>query len=86
MVPVLLATLESISHFRIYLPKDLKSAQARDTVWKSVLEVHRRFPDGITLLDPIKDMGITDDKFKELVQVRILVPCFWLRPMLKGIL
>ena len=70
IVPVLLSTIEGISHLRLYLPKDLRQEQARETVWKSVLEVHRRFPDGVALLDPIQNMGIKDDKFKQLVKVR----------------
>ncbi|KAL0958925.1 hypothetical protein HGRIS_014241 [Hohenbuehelia grisea] len=68
VVPVLLTTIESISHLRLYLPKDLRPEPSRDTVWKSVLEVHKRFPDGIVLLDPIQNMGIKDDKFKALVK------------------
>lgn len=75
VVPVLLSTIEGISHIRIFLPKDLRQDQARETVWKSVLEVHRRFPDGITLLDPIQNMGIEDAKFKTLVQVGISSFC-----------
>lgn len=71
VVPVLLSTIEGISLIRIYLQKDIRSLQARETVWKSVLEVHRRFPDGITLLDPVQNMGIKDDKFKQLVKVRL---------------
>lgn len=69
VVPVLLSTIESISHLRIVLPKDLRPDQARETVWKSVLEVHRRFPQGIALLDPVENMGIKDEKFKELINV-----------------
>ncbi|KZT08888.1 antiviral helicase [Laetiporus sulphureus 93-53] len=68
VVPVLLSTLDSISRLRIYLPKDLRSLQARESVYKSIQEVHRRFPDGIPLLDPIGDMQITDEKFKILVK------------------
>jgi len=68
VVPVLLSTIDAISSVRIYLPKDLRSLQARETAWKSVLEVHRRLSDGITLLDPIQNMQITDDKFKALVK------------------
>ncbi|KAF8443754.1 antiviral helicase [Boletus edulis BED1] len=68
VVPVLLSTVEAISPIRIFLPKDLRQEQARDTVWKSVLEVQRRFPDGITLLDPIENMGIKDEKFLNLVK------------------
>lgn len=70
VVPVLLSTIDALSHLRIFLPKDLRPAQARETVWKSVLEVHRRFPDGIGLLDPVANMEIKDDKFQELVKVR----------------
>ncbi|KAF8551605.1 antiviral helicase [Imleria badia] len=68
VVPVLLSTVDAISHMRIFLPKDLRQEQARDTVWKSVLEVQRRFPDGITLLDPVENMGIKDEKFLNLVK------------------
>ncbi|EKM53323.1 uncharacterized protein PHACADRAFT_259600 [Phanerochaete carnosa HHB-10118-sp] len=68
VVPVLLSTLESISHLRVHLPKDIRSSQARETVWKTIQEVHRRFPDGIPLLDPVQNMHITDDKFKQLVK------------------
>ena len=68
VVPVLLSTIESISHLRVFLPKDMRQRQDRETAWKSVLEVHRRFPDGIALLDPIRNMGIKDDKFKALVK------------------
>lgn len=71
VVPVLLTTIEGISHIRIFLPKDLRQDQARETVWKSVLEVQRRFPDGIALLDPIQNMDIKDDKFKALVKARL---------------
>ena len=69
VVPVLLSTIEGISHIRIILPKDLRQDQAKETVWKSVLEVNRRFTDGVPLLDPVQNMGIEDSKFKTLVQV-----------------
>lgn len=69
VVPVLLTTLEGISHIRIFLPKDIRQDQARETVWKSVIEVQRRFPDGIALLDPVQNMGIKDEMFKTLVKV-----------------
>ncbi|KAJ7040808.1 rRNA-processing arch domain-containing protein [Mycena alexandri] len=67
VVPVLLTTIEGISHLRIFLPKDLRQESAREGVWKSVGEIERRFPDGIALLDPIANMGIKDDKFSALV-------------------
>ncbi|EJD37648.1 antiviral helicase [Auricularia subglabra TFB-10046 SS5] len=67
VVPVLLSTLESISHLRIHLPKDLRPREARDTAWRAVREVQRRFPGGLGLLDPVENMGIKDDKFRTLL-------------------
>lgn len=68
VVPVMLSCIEAIGHVRIFLPKDLLSAGQRDTVRKSLEEVKRRFPDGIAILDPIDNMGITDDSFKKLLR------------------
>ena len=87
VVPVLLSTLDSISRLRLHMPKDLRTLDARNDAWKRLLEVHKRMPDGIPLLDPIQDMKITDNKFTELVQVGVvmiepgivcgrLLPCF----------
>ena len=71
VLPVLLSTLNGISHLRIFLPKDLRPIGSRETAWKSVLEVQRRLPDDIPFLDPIENMGIKDQKFKELVKVKL---------------
>jgi ATP-dependent RNA helicase DOB1 len=68
VVPVLLSCIEAIGHVRIFLPKDLHPADQRNTVRKSIEEVKRRFPDGIAILDPIENMGITDDSFKKLLR------------------
>ena len=70
VVPILLSCVESIGHIRIFLPSDLKSADQRNTARKSIDEVKRRFPDGIAVLDPIENMGITDNSFKKLLRVR----------------
>ena len=67
-VPVLLSTIASIAQIRIFLPKDVKSAEQRSTVRKSVVEVKRRFPDGIAVLDPVENMKIKDDNFKQLIR------------------
>jgi ATP-dependent RNA helicase DOB1 len=74
VVPVLLTCLESISHLRIFLPEDLKSQSDRNTVKRALDEVKRRFPDGIAVLDPIENMGITDTSFKKLLRVNKLFP------------
>lgn len=70
VVPVLLSTLDGISHIRIFLAKDLKPLEARMQALRSVKEVKRRFPDGIALLDPVENMGIVDEAFKKLLRVR----------------
>ena len=69
VVPILLSCVESIGHIRIFLPNDLKTPDQRNTVRKSLDEVKRRFPDGIAVLDPIENMGITDASFKKLLRV-----------------
>lgn len=68
VVPVLLSCVESIGHIRIFLPPDLTHADQRNNVRKSLEEVKRRFPDGIAVLDPIENMGITDTSFKKLMR------------------
>lgn len=77
VVPILLSCVESIGHVRIFLPADLKSADQRNTARKSINEVKRRFPDGIAVLDPIENMGITDASFKKLLRVCSPCPLYW---------
>ena len=72
VVPVLLSTIHSIGHIRIFLPEDLKSSERRNHVRKSLEEVKKRFPDGVAILDPIENMGINDDSFKKLLRVSCL--------------
>jgi ATP-dependent RNA helicase DOB1 len=73
VVPVLLSTVEALSGIRIFLAKDLRPSEPRETVRKNLVEVRRRFPKGVPLLDPIKDMKIKDDAFAHLVEkIKIL--------------
>ena len=72
VVPVLLSCVDHIGHVRIFLPEDLKSSEQRNKVARSLEEVKRRFPDGIAILDPIENMGITDESFKKLLRVKIV--------------
>lgn len=69
VVPVIMATIDSISQFRIQSPSDLKSTKQRLDLRKTVEEIKRRFPDGLPPLDPIKNMSITDEEFRTLVKV-----------------
>ncbi|KAL7411383.1 antiviral helicase [Mrakia frigida] len=68
VVPVLLSTLSSLSHIRIFMPKDLRPLEGRQAVSKAVAEVKKRFPEGIALLDPIENMGIKDPEFLSLLK------------------
>lgn len=73
VVPVLLSCLEGISGLRIFLPNDMKSQEQRNTARKNIEEIKRRFGDGISILDPVENMKITDDSFKALLRVCALV-------------
>ncbi|CAG7846803.1 ATP-dependent RNA helicase mtr4 [Serendipita indica DSM 11827] len=68
VVPVLLSTVYSISHLRIHLPKDLRPEPSRETAWKAVREIQRRWPSSIPLLDPVENMDIKDRGFLELIE------------------
>jgi len=75
IVPCLLTCISSISQLRIFMPEEFRgqhnqrvSQQARDTVTRALKEVQRRFPDGVPILDPIENMGITDESFKKLLR------------------
>lgn len=66
VIPVLLATVQKISAIRIHVPKDLRPLSTRETLWKSVLEVQNRFKDSLPMLDPVKNMKISDKMFADL--------------------
>ncbi|KAA0703745.1 Superkiller viralicidic activity 2-like 2 [Triplophysa tibetana] len=68
VVPVMLRLITSISSVRLYIPKDLRSYDNRQSMLKSIQEVQKRFPDGVPLLDPIDDMGIKDLGLKKVIQ------------------
>jgi len=70
VIPVLLATVEKISAIRLHVPKDLRPLAARETLWKAVLEVQRRFAASFPMLDPVKNMKISDKLFQDLIWVR----------------
>ncbi|XP_078656380.1 exosome RNA helicase MTR4-like isoform X4 [Branchiostoma floridae x Branchiostoma belcheri] len=68
VVPIMLQLIRSISSVRLYIPKDLRPLDNRESVLKSIQEVQRRFPHGVPLLDPIEDLGIKDDQLKTTVR------------------
>ncbi|XP_053304021.1 exosome RNA helicase MTR4 [Spea bombifrons] len=68
VAPVMLHLITAISSVRLYIPKDLRPLDNRQSVLKSIQEVQKRFPDGVPLLDPIDDMGIKDQGLKKVIQ------------------
>lgn len=71
VVPLFIGCIRVISDMRIYLPKDLTPLDSRNAVKRNLDELHKRFPDGIPVLDPIEKMHIKDDSFKKLLRVSI---------------
>ncbi|KAJ3342487.1 ATP-dependent RNA helicase mtr4 [Gonapodya sp. JEL0774] len=68
VVPCVIETLDGISSVKVFVPKDMRSLEARNQLGKTIREVEKRFPSGLPILDPIADMGIKDDKFKKLLK------------------
>lgn len=77
VVPVLLNTVQALSHVRLVLPKEVRSSDARKSILASMLEVRKRFKNEIPLLDPIENMNIRDPGFQKVVMVCYFVrkPC-----------
>ena len=69
VVPVLLSTVDAISYLRIHLPKDIRSVPSRETAWKAIKEIQKRWPKSVPLLDPVENMGIRDPNFLNLINV-----------------
>jgi len=68
VLQVALSAVSAISAVRLNLPRDLRRAAARQNTHKALKEVRRRFDNGSSIppLDPVCDMGIREDSFKEL--------------------
>ena len=60
--------IERISAVRIFVKKDLHPPEARHHVFHAVREVQRRFPEGVPLLDPVKDLKIRSEEFGRLLE------------------
>jgi len=69
IIGVLLTTVQAISQLRIKLPQDLRSQEQKNTAYKAIGEIKKRMPNGPALLDPIKNMGINDKSFRDLIKV-----------------
>lgn len=65
VVPVVLPAVAALSSIRVYLPKDLRQADERAKAGDRLKEVHRRFPTGLPLMNPVEDMAIHAPELKE---------------------
>ena len=85
ILQVALPALNALSAVRLNLPKDLSSASSRTNVLKTVASVPARFHakrESVPMLDPIQDMGVTDEGFKALtLQERKLRESLEKRPL-----
>lgn len=68
VVPCMLNCIREVAQLKIHIPRDLTSADNRNTARKSLDEVQRRFPDGLPIVDPLENMEIKDDSFKTLLR------------------
>lgn len=68
LLSITLESLLEVSFLRIFMPADHASQSQRGYIKKCIEEVKRRLPDGLTPLDPIKNMKIKDDAFLKLTK------------------
>lgn len=92
VVSCLLTCVKAFGQIRIFMPKDgLKTPEDKDSTWKALAEVSRRFPDGLPILDPIENMDIADESFKkllrkiEVLESRLLANPLHLSPVLPSL-
>ncbi|KAF5776639.1 putative RNA helicase [Helianthus annuus] len=67
VVPVQLPLISGLSKLRISVSSDLRPMEARQNILLAVQELEKRFPQGLPKLNPVKDMGIEEPEFVELV-------------------
>ncbi|PWA56547.1 helicase superfamily 1/2, ATP-binding domain-containing protein [Artemisia annua] len=68
VVPVQLPLISALSKLRISIPSDLRPLEARQSILLAVQELEIRFPQGLPKLNPVKDMGIEEPEFVNLVK------------------
>lgn len=68
IIPITLESISGVGNLRLFMPKDIRAGGQKETVTKSLEEVKRRFPDGIPLIDPVKNMKIEDEEFQKLLR------------------
>lgn len=67
-IPITLSSIEKISSVRLKVPDDYKSSAAKRSLLKTMKDLPKKFPDGIPLIDAIKNMKIEDNEFNALLR------------------
>ncbi|XP_077267886.1 exosome RNA helicase Mtr4 isoform X1 [Temnothorax americanus] len=84
VVPVLHNLISQISSIRLRYQKDLRPPDNRKSVLKSIREVKKRYSEDIPLLNPITDMHIQDQAFKDIVKkIEVLEKRLYAHPLHK---
>lgn len=82
VIPITLESIRSVGNLRLFMPKDIRASGQAAVVGKSLNEVKRRFPDGIPLIDPVKNMKIDDDDFQKLLRkIKVLEDKLFSNPL-----
>lgn len=68
IISITLNSIFKFSQVRLNLPDNLNSEKSMEFLKNATLEVKKRFKDEIPILSPTENMGITDEKFIELLK------------------
>ncbi|CCC67469.1 hypothetical protein NCAS_0A09110 [Naumovozyma castellii] len=86
IIPITLDSIRAVGNLRLFMPKDVKAGNQKETVGKSLKEVGRRFPDGVPLIDPIKNMKIEDTDFLKLMKkIEVLESKLFANPLAQSV-
>lgn len=68
-VPIDSTTISKLSSLRIHYPNDLRSSDVRRGILNDILNVKKKFPTGLPLLNPVQDMKIKDKEFLNILEL-----------------
>ena len=67
VIPIILNSVENVSSLKVNLSHDLKDKKILKGLEKLLSEILKRFKNNLPILDPIKDIGIKDEKLLEII-------------------
>ena len=84
VIPVLHSLISHISSLIIIYPNDLRPAENRKSVSKTINVVKQKYKDGLPLLHPVNDLKIQDPNFKNIIsRIEVLEERLYAHPMHK---